>query len=458
MRRTARWVPHPFQGSGTEPSPLICTARILARTGPFSARGNGGAPGENCWTESTLPVRCVGTEKGLSAQLVRTICMLPVIALLIAIPTCHVPAGSDAEKATVSVTGRMLPNAVPPSADPNDMSPVDRLTVNSDAVTAAELWWGLQEELATKAKTLSPEAYKSYLEQRAAQLIGDKIAEMLLYQRASLRLSEEIKSAVDKHVDREIRKIVTSEHDGIQRRYEKHLESRGQTLAEVREKLRREIIIASYLEQEVKPKVAEPTRTELLEAFQFSADSLRRPSRRSMSLIDLRISARLPENVTDPTPEQLRAAREEAMSRVRAAHDELQTGADFAEVARRYSDGLNAAEGGSWGWVTKGGVRERFEPAVEALYKLNAGQISGIIEAEDGFFLVRCDELDPGLEPDFQSAQPELKERHFRAAYNRLIIDLVAELRGKARIEPANLERFHTAAVNAAFALQPVDR
>jgi parvulin-like peptidyl-prolyl isomerase len=382
---------------------------------------------------------------------------LPVIAILIANPGCHVPVGSDAEKSNASPSAGTHSTIVAAS-DPNDTSPVDRLTVNSDTVTAAELWWGLREELATKANTLSSEAYKSYVEQQTAQLIGDKIAEMLLYQRASLKLSEEVKSNIDKHVDREIRRIVTSEHDGIQRRYEKHLESRGQTLAEVREKLRREVIIAGYLEQEVRPKVAEPTRTELLEAFQLSADSLRRPPRRSMSLIDVRVRSRLPENVTDPTPEQLRAAREEAMSRIRAARDELQTGADFAEVARRYSDGLNAADGGSWGWVTKGSVRERFEPAVEALYKLNAGQDNGIIEAEDGFFLVRCDELDPGLEPDFQTVQPELKERHFRAAYNRLIIELVADLRSKARIEPANLERFHTAAVNAAFVLQPVDR
>jgi len=421
-------VPHAFQICGTE---------------------------QGCWRENPFSIRQARAEKGFSAKPTfspRTLRILPVLVLLIANPACNAPARSDAKKSNGSPGAHALLNVVSASSDPNDTSPVDRVTVNSETVMAADLLKGLHEELSTKAKTLSPEAYKSYVEQRAAQLIGDKVAEMLLFQRASLRLSEEIKSNIDKHVDREIRKIVTSEHDGIQRRYEKFLESHGQTLAEVREKLRREIIIATFLEQEVKPKVAEPTRTELLEAFKLAADSLRRPPRRSMSLIDVRISARLPKDAADPTPEQSKAAREEAMSRIRSARDELRAGAEFADVARRYSDGLNAAEGGSWGWVAKGSVRERFEPAVEALYKLGPGEISPIVETPDGFFVVRCDELDPGREPDFQSVQLELKDRHFRAAYNRLIIELVADMRGKARIEPANLERFHAAVVNAALA------
>ena len=73
------------------------------------------------------------------------------------------------------------------------------------------------------------------------------------------------------------------------------------------------------------------------------------------------------------------------------------------------------------------------------------------METPDGFVLVRCDELEPGVEPDFQSVQPQLKELYFRKAYNRMISDLVAELRAKARIEPLKLERFHAAVVAAAF-------
>jgi hypothetical protein len=256
-------------------------------------------------------------------------------------------------------------------------------------------------------------------------------------------------------VDGEVRKIVASQYGGTERRYEKYLESRGRTLADVRDELRRSIIISSYLDQEVRPKVPEPTRAELLALFHASADSLSRPPRRRMSLIDVRVTDRLASGLTDPTREQSAAARDAAQTRIQSAKTELTSAEAFADVAGRYSDGLHAAEGGAWGWVTEGSVRERFEPAVEALFRLDARKVSDIIETDDAFFIVHCDEIDPGYESDFQTAQPRLTEFLLREAHSRRITALVAELRADARIEPANLERFHAAVVQAVPVLTP---
>ncbi len=83
--------------------------------------------------------------------------------------------------------------------------------------------------------------------------------------------------------------------------------------------------------------------------------------------------------------------------------------------------------------------------------KLRTSEVSEILETPDGFFLVRCDELEPALEPDFLTVQPQLKEFYIRKAYNQMIAELISELRSKARIEPVRLERFHAAVVAAAF-------
>ncbi len=362
---------------------------------------------------------------------------------------CMIPVRSDPDyisRGTRKVTSHSVS---PGQVDSANTSNADNLTVNGQTVSARELWLDLHDELSSKAGTLSPEAYQAYLERQAAQLITDKIAEMLLYGQASLRLSENMTASIDKYVDAEIRKIITTGHDGIQRRYERYLESQGHTLDDVRERLRREIIITSYLETELKPKVDEPTRAELLAAFKATADSFRRPARRRMSLIDVRVRERVSQDAATPRHEQPENARAKAHSRVQTAQAQLDSGIDFADVARCFSDGFHTDEGGAWGWVAKGSVRERFEPAVEALYQLDAGEVSDIIETEDGFFLVRCDEIDRGVEPDFEMLQPQLEERLFRVAYNRLIVERVAELRAKARIEPADLECFHATVVEA---------
>jgi len=327
-----------------------------------------------------------------------------------------------------------------------------RLTVGGEKVEAADLWSEHREELESKHKELSPQQFRVFVADRSAQLITDKIAETLLYQRAKLRMPEGMNKKIDEYTDSDIRKTVTADYGGVQRRYEKALEKQGRSLDAVREQLRRQIIISSFLEAEVRPKVAEPTRAGLYEAFQNNIEAWRRPARRSMSLIDVRVGEFMPKDVVAPTREQSDAAKAEARGKIEAARSELRAGAAFAEVARKYSHGLHAEDGGQWGWVTKEGVRDRFVPAVEALDKLEAGQISNIVETADDLFLVRCDELQPEVEPDFQSVQPELKELYFRREYNRLIVELVAELRKNARVEPEDLSSFHALVVQEALA------
>ena len=99
-------------------------------------------------------------------------------------------------------------------------------------------------------------------------------------------------------------------------------------------------MVARYLDNEVKPRVGEPSRAELLAAFQANRDQWRRPPRRSMSLIDVRVLDHLPEGVNNPTREQQDAARSAARAIAQTAWTELESGVDFADVAKRYSDGL----------------------------------------------------------------------------------------------------------------------
>ncbi len=330
-----------------------------------------------------------------------------------------------------------------------------RLRVNRESVGTAELWRRVRDELSRSGESLSREAYQQFVARKAAQLITDKIAEMLLFQEASARLTSEMDAGVTRYIDGEIRKIINSKYGGSKHAYKKNLESKGETLSDARNRLRRELTISSYLETELKRKVTEPTRAELFALYQANADGWRRPERRSMSLIEVSTRARLANADKDPTSGEREEARAEARERIDKALDELGSGSSFADAAERYSDGLRASDGGAWGWVQPGSVRERFEPVVAALYDLDAGEVSELIEADGSYFLVRCDEVDPGLEPSFATVQPELNERYFRSTYSGLIERKVQALRLRATIEPADLGRFHAALVAAAPAFRP---
>ena len=366
---------------------------------------------------------------------------------LIGATGCFVPVGVEQIPTTTPPPpGRVTPSAAG-QAGSAPRTPDSQLIVRGETIRAEDMWREVGDELRERSMSLTPDVYRAYVQQVAARWVNDRSSDALLYHQADLRIGSEMESRVDKFVDGEIRKTVTRDYGGVQRRYARHLETQGRTLEEERARRRREILITNYLDQEIRPKVIEPTRAELMAMYEANRDARSRPARRSMSLIDVRVLNRLEPGVDTPTRAQSAAAREEARSTILAAQAGLQNGEPFAEVARRYSDGLHATEGGGWGWVSRGSVRARFEPAIEALYELNAGETSAIIESPDGFFLVRCDEIDAGAEQRFETVQPELKERHFRAMYNQLIGELVLKLRRSARLDPDRLERFHAAVV-----------
>jgi peptidyl-prolyl cis-trans isomerase D len=81
------------------------------------------------------------------------------------------------------------------------------------------------------------------------------------------------------------------------------------------------------------------------------------------------------------------SATRERLMKLRA---EIATGAKFEDVARRESDDtVSGAQGGDLGK----GVRGRFAPEFEAAaYKLKPGELSGPVQTQFGFHLIRVDE------------------------------------------------------------------
>lgn len=324
------------------------------------------------------------------------------------------------------------------------------LRVGDEVLTPKDVWESEGINL-DRARAEGERSFRMYVERRAARLITDRITASLLYQHATARIPERSEETLKKIVDGELRRIITTDHGGVQRRYERHLAKEGLTLEDMRSKLRREIVVSGYLERTIKPQIAEPTRVELMEAFRASKDEYTKPARRRLSMIDIRMDPPIGRDNAAGADGVSGATRETARSLARTVEVELRNGGDFAELARRHSNGLHAAEGGSWGWVTKDSVRERFRPAVDALFRLAESEVSHLIETPEGFFIVRCDEIDPATTPTFEALQPRLKQRHSQERYRSLISELITELRRKSNIAEASLERFHASCVATAM-------
>ncbi len=87
----------------------------------------------------------------------------------------------------------------------------------------------------------------------------------------------------------------------------------------------------------------------------------------------------------------------------------LKTGADFARMAMENSlEPTTRATGGDLGWVPHGVMAPAFEAA---LFQLNAGQVSDVVETSFGFHVLRVDQVEPPLVPGFDLVRDRVRER-----------------------------------------------
>jgi peptidyl-prolyl cis-trans isomerase SurA len=91
------------------------------------------------------------------------------------------------------------------------------------------------------------------------------------------------------------------------------------------------------------------------------------------------------------TPRPSEEARRAALARAEEVIEEIRTGADFAVLARRFSEDPGSREhGGDLGWFRADRMVPEFS---RVAFALRPGQTSGIVETEFGFHIIRVDRV-----------------------------------------------------------------
>ena len=104
----------------------------------------------------------------------------------------------------------------------------------------------------------------------------------------------------------------------------------------------------------------------------------------------------------------------------------------FVELAKQKSHGFTAHSGGEHDWTTKGALV--CEELDEALFTLKVGQLSNVIESQQGFHIVRVlDRKEAGRTP-FTEAQAEIRKALSKQEKSDLAEQQVAKLRKKSRV------------------------
>lgn len=160
--------------------------------------------------------------------------------------------------------------------------------------------------------------------------------------------------------------------------------------------LEREMKVEAILEK-VGAQAAKVSDMDVELYYQYHPEQFRRPETRLARHILITINETIPENT-----------RAEAGKRIAAVQARLAKEPQrFEEQAQKHSECPTALDGGKLGDLPRGKL---FPELDKALFEMKAGEVSGVLESELGFHVLRCDAITEAGVLDYDQAKPHIRK------------------------------------------------
>ncbi|SEA67808.1 peptidylprolyl isomerase [Paraburkholderia sartisoli] len=121
---------------------------------------------------------------------------------------------------------------------------------------------------------------------------------------------------------------------------------------------------------------------------------------------------------------------------------QLKKGTDFSQLAKQYSQGPGAAQGGALNWISfktpiqPGNTQNWPQPLAEALVKLPQGGVSSApVQVGDVYWILRVDEKRPTQIPQYDQIKDALRKQLEQVALEKATAQVVVDLMKNARIQ-----------------------
>jgi peptidyl-prolyl cis-trans isomerase SurA len=291
---------------------------------------------------------------------------------------------------------------------------VDRILaqVNDDIITMSELnqeMAAYRQELAGK---YTGDELEQVLQKAEKQVLDRLIQQKLLYQKAmELGFNADIEPQVSAAIQRTIKEHNLQDTEGL----EKSLEQQGQTLKDLREYYRKDIITNSLIDYFVSSRITLLT-PEIDRYYREHLAEFSSPEEITLSTIEIAI----------------RGDAKEAEDRANDLFRRLQQGESFPNLASQYSSGTTASKGGSIGTYL---VSKLNADTVAATAKLKEGEVSKPQREKDTFVIYRIDSRKPSVVRPLEEVRNYIKNRLYEQKFNPELERYVSQLKEDAYIQ-----------------------
>ena len=202
--------------------------------------------------------------------------------------------------------------------------------------------------------------------------------------------------------------------------FKKALASRNLTPDKVREELKKQLSIEKMIETEVTPKVSVSDQ-DVKDFYDKNPQQFQQPESWRASHILIMV----PQGATDAQKKEARAKIDDVLKQAKA-------GGDFAELAKKYSQDGSAQAGGDLNFFSKGQMVKPFEDAVAAL---KVGELSGVVETQFGFHVIKLTEKRPARTVPLVEVNKQIGDYLMNRARQEKAQAFVESLKAKSKIE-----------------------
>jgi peptidyl-prolyl cis-trans isomerase SurA len=301
----------------------------------------------------------------------------------------------------------------------------------SDYEKAAQ---GLQEEVRQDCQNCTPEQLQTETKERQKNLLRDMIDQQLLIERAK-DMNIDVETDLVKRLD-EVRKennLATMED------LEKAVEKQGIIWEDYKQQMKNGLLTQKVIQQEVGGRM-DIGPDEVKKYYDAHKQDFNRPEEVDLSEILLSTDGK--------SPEEIAAVKTKADD----LHKRIANGDEFGEIARRYSEGSTAQDGGELGEFE----RDQLAPQLaDAVFKLDKNGITDVIQTKSGFEMLKVNEhYQAGLQP-LDKVSEQITNILYKQKMDPAMRDYLAQLREESyvTVKPGFVD---TAAVPGATVIQEV--
>lgn len=268
--------------------------------------------------------------------------------------------------------------------------------VDDEVILLAEVLQPVRAALELEKQRRTAEEYRQIEWDILHKVTQSLIERTVLINELKLRVPdpavlENIKRQIEEEFEKYLDTLVVKNQFESREALLEQLTKEGMTLARLREDYIKRTMAEQFLNQLVRPQVTEPTRDQLWRYYETHLEEFTEEAGAVWSHIQV----------------QFGADKEEAKRKVLAALGELQKGEEFAKVARKYSDGPTAIDGGVWPLTSPGSYADAVVD--KAIFALPVGEISKALIGKDAYHIVRVDKRNDGSPTPFAEVQSKIK-------------------------------------------------